>query len=869
MTIKFIKNRNNDVVDFDSNRIKNAILKAYWAVSEIDKKDLDKVLKWVFECLEDLQRKNEWSLLTVEQVQDCVEKTLIKFNKYEIAKAYILYREKQSEERKQKHDHELEMLEWHKLFVTKHDWEKEHFDMKKVKAVYDIISWEIEKDCPFSEISEKLKSYVIDWMKTEDITKLIVKAAIDLISVENTKWQFIAWRFAALDLYKKASRNRWMKLNEIYSPENYKKLFDEYIEKWLYYKDFYKYYSEEDILKAWEYIKKERDMEYNYTTILMLNKRYLLNPNKHVMELPQEMYMSVALFLAIPEKDEDRLDVALKIYEYCSSQKISLPTPTLMNARTNYQQLSSCFKLNLEDDLRSIYHNIENMAQISKYWGWIWTYLGHIRSRGWDVRWINWASGWVAPWIKVINDTAIAVNQLWSRNWAISVTLDMWHRDIYEFLDLQTETWDIRRKAFDVFPAVSIPDLFMKRVESNWDWTLFDPKEVYDKKWFRIEDYFNAEFEEKFIALENDPEMTLKKTVNAKELFKKFMKSVVETWMPYVFFRDTVNRYNPNSHAWNIYSTQLCTEICQNTSPAEFISETEENWEVTIKYKAWDTVVCNLASINCAKVYKEKDIAEVTPIAMKVLDNVITLNFYPVKEAEITAKKYRSVWLWFMWFAEHLACSKLRYDSKEAVAYTDKLFEKYAYHTLKASNKLAQERWSYDLFEWSEWSKWILIWKDEKYFEENSEIAGKWKKLIKDVKEKWMRFAYHLSPAPNTSTALVVGTTAWVLPIYKKYFVETNSIAPSVNVAPNLNKDNFWYYKEYVNMNMNDVIETLSVIYKWIDQSASFEWIINPMNVSPAEIYDYYMNTWKKWIKTVYYVRSMSMEVDNCVSCSG
>ena len=868
MTIKFIKNRNNDVIDFEPQKIKDAILKAYWAVSEIDKQDLEEVLVWVFDCIEGVARKTN-DVITVEKVQDCVEKTLIKFNKYEVAKAYIIYREKQSEERKEKHEQDLEALEEHKLFVTKHDWTKEPFDIQKVKAVYDIISWEIEKDCSFEEISKTLKTYFVDWIKTEDITKLIVKAAIDLISVENTKWQFIAWRFAVLDLYKKSSRNRWMKLKDVYSAENYKHLFDSYIAKWLYYKDFYKYYSDKDILKAWEFIKKERDLDYNYTTILMLNKRYLLNPNQHIMELPQEMYMSAALFLAIPEKDEDRMDVAMKIYEYCSSQKISLPTPTLMNARTNYQQLSSCFKLNLEDDLRSIYHNIENMAQISKFWWGIWAYLWHIRSRGWSVRWINWASGWVAPWIKVINDTAIAVNQLGSRNWAISVTLDMWHRDIYEFLDMQTETWDIRRKSFDLFPAVSIPDLFMKRVEENGNWTLFDPKEVYDKKWFRIENYFNEEFEEKFIKLESDPEMTLKKVVSAKDLFKHFLKSVVETWMPYVFFRDLVNKANPNKHSWNIYSTQLCTEICQNTSPAKFISETEEDWNISIKYKTWDTVVCNLASINCAKVYKEKDIEAVIPIAMKILDNVIDLNFYPIKEAEITAKKYRSVWLWFMGLAEHLACSHIRYDSPEAVIYTDKLFEKYAYHTLKSSNELSIERWAYELFEWSEWSKWILLWKDENYFKENSKMSGKWIKLIKNVKEKWMRFAYHLSPAPNTSTALVVWTTAWVLPVYKKYFVETNSIAPSVNVAPNLNKENFWFYKEYVNMNMNDVIDTIGSVYKWIDQSASFEWMINPMNVSPAEIYWYYFKAWKSWIKTVYYVRSMSMEVESCVSCSG
>lgn len=219
----------------------------------------------------------------------------------------------------------------------------------------------------------------------------------------------------------------------------------------------------------------------------------------------------------------------------------------------------------------------------------------------------------------------------------------MWHRDIYDFLDLQTETGDIRRKAFDVFPAVSIPDLFMKRVENNGEWTLFDPKEVKDVTGKVLQDCFGAEFEKFYVECENDPRLELKEKTNAKELFKKFLKSTVETGMPYVFYRDTVNELNPNKHAGNIYSTQLCTEICQNTSPSKYVDETLEDGMITIKYTPGDSVVCNLASINIAKVYDDKTIEKVTPIVMKILDNVIELNYYPMKESEITAKKYRSV----------------------------------------------------------------------------------------------------------------------------------------------------------------------------------------------------------------------------------
>lgn len=870
MKILAIKNRSWDIIDFDKNKIKNAILKACEAIWEKETNFIDEIIEnIVFDLQEKIWTKNDWELLNVEEIQDKVEENLMMFWRFDLAKAYIIYRNERKKDREKQKEKLEKKLASNSLKVVKSDWSKEYFDIKKIKKIYKKIASWLEKTCPFKEIENVLKWYIIDWIKSSDINKILIKASIDLISVENSDWQFIASRFMTIDLYKEATKNRNIILDDIYTWRSYKDLFDEYIKKWFYYKDFYKYYTKKDIIDAWEYIKKERDFEYNYTSVFMFKKRYLLNPNKIIKELPQEMYMSAALFLAIPEKKEDRLSVAKKIYDACSSQKLSLPTPTLLNARTNYHQLSSCFKLNIDDDLRAIYHWVENMAQISKFWGWIWVYLGNIRSKWAFIRWIKWASWWVNPWIKVINDTAIAVNQLWARMWSISVTLDIWHRDIYEFLDLQTETWDIRRKAYDVFPAVSIPDLFMKRLQNNEEFSLFDPKEIEDKTWLRLQDLYWEEFEKFYLELENRSDLELVEKVNTKELFKKYLKTVVETGMPYTFFRDTVNKANPNKHAWMVYSTQLCVEICQNTSTSKFIEEVIEDGKIIIKYDPGDTVVCNLASLNVAKVNTDKEINKIIPIAMRILDNVIDLNFYPIKEAELTAKKYRSVWLGFLGLAEHLACSKLNYDSEEARKYVDKLFEKYAYATLKASNEIAKERWTYEIYKWSDWSKWILLWKNEKWFKENSSMSKDWEKLIKDIKKHWVRFAYHLAPAPNTSTALVVGSTASILPIYKKYFVETNKFASTVNVAPKLTPENFWYYKEYVNMNMNDVIDMVSVIYKWIDQSISFEWMINPEKVSPAELYSYYIRTWKADIKTIYYVRSMSLEVKECVSCSG
>ena len=871
MTLNQIRRRDGELVPFDRSRIETAITLACDATGETEK---DFIIKMTDDVIADLilscTSGSETHTPSVEKIQDLVEKHLMKEGKYEIAKAYILYREKQNEKRDEKKEKLVEQFEQHSLKVTKANGAKELFDLKKIRAVFDRAAVGYEKECTFEALIEAFKKNIVDDIKTSDISKLLVKTCVDLVTVENIFWQNIAARILLGDIYKQAIKNRRLEQKDIYTPESYQKHFDDYIERGLYYKDFYQYYSEEDILEAGRHLSKETDLSYEYTTVVSFIKRYLLNPNKITRELPQEMYMSVALFLAIPEKQETRLKFALQIYKHCSEQRISLPTPTLLNARTNYHQLSSCFKININDDLRAIYHAIENMAQISKFGGGVGVYLGNIRSRGSSIRGVKGMSGGVNPWVKVINDTAVAVNQLGSRLGAISVTLDMWHLDIHDFLDLQTETGDIRAKAFDIFPAVSIPDLFMKRLKEDGDITLFDPHEIEEVYGKRLQDSFDTEFETFYLAAEKDERLGMKKSVKAKELFKKFLKSTVETGMPYVFFRDTVNRLNPNKHVGNIYSTQLCTEICQNTSDTKYIEETIEDGKIIIRYEPGDLVVCNLASINIATVFEEAVIADVFPVVMRVLDNVITLNYYPIKEAERTSKRYRSVGLGYLGLAEYLATHKLAYDSEAARTEVNRLFERYTYYTYRASIDIAKERGTYELYPGSEYSKGILLGRTSEWFEKNTPYAADWKTLFADMQKVGVRFGYHTAPAPNTSTAGVVGTTAALLPIYKKFFVETNLSAPTLRVAPKLSKENFWYYKEYINMNMNDVIDMMAVIYPWIDQSVSFEWMIDPSRVSPAQLYGYYVKAWEQGIKTVYYVRSLSAEVkDDCVSCSG
>lgn len=872
--IEHVIKRNGDKVIFSEQKIYTAISNACDAINEPDKSFINDLVSSIVKELQDSTIKdNSFSAedvsVSVETIQDLTEIELMKSWKYMVAREYIVYRDKKKAERIEKQAKILKKFENNTLKVTKKDWSKENFDLKKIQDTFNHATMWYEKDCAFEDFMEAFKKNIIDEIKTGDITKLMIKTCIDLITIENIYWENIAWRLLTFDLYKQANRNRWMDLNTLYTPDTFLALYKDYVSTWMYYSDFVKYYSEDDILKMGSYIKKvwkQRDLKYNYTTVQAFNKRYLNNKNKVIKELPQEMYMMVALFLAIPENPDNRLNFAKRVYDYCSTQKISLPTPTLQNARTQWTQLSSCFISSMDDDLRWIYHTIENMAQVSKFGGGLWCYLWHLRAKGASIRGYEWVSGGVIPWVKQINDEMIAVNQLWSRKGSCSPTLDIWHLDIYDFLELQTETGDIRWKSFDIFPAVSIPHLFMERM-TNWQgWTLFDPYEIEKVYWKKIQNTYGEEFNKFYLEIEWNNSLKMKKVIDPKDLFKQLLKTTVETWMPYVFFRDTVNELNPQKHAGMIHSSNLCNEINQNTSPSTFIEETSNNDITTISHKMWDMVVCNLANINLAAV-SEKEISDIMRVITRIVDNVITLNYYPVKEAEYTAKRYRSVGIWYMWLAEYLARHQLNFEDETARLEVDRLLQKYTIGLYTWSAELAQERGTYSLYKWSEFDKWIILWKNkEQWISENKD----WEGVFSLVEEFWLRFAYHTAIPPTTSTAGVVWTTAWVMPIYKKYFVETNLSWGGVKIAPKLDHTNFWYYKEYHTMDMNEVIKMIATIQKYIDQSISFEWMIDPARISPKDLYTYYVSSWKLWIKTVYYVRSLSSEIkDSCVSCAG
>ncbi|MFR4987538.1 MAG: ribonucleoside-diphosphate reductase subunit alpha, partial [Lachnospirales bacterium] len=484
---------------------------------------------------------------------------------------------------------------------------------------------------------------------------------------------------------------------------------------------------------------------------------------------------------------------------------------------------SSCFISTVGDNLWSIYDVNQKFAQVSKHGGALGIYMGKVRALNSDIRGNKNSSGGVIPWIRLYNDTAIAVDQLGKRQGSASITLDIWHKDIYDFLDLKTNNGDDRRKAHDIFPALSIPDLFMKRLEKRENWSLFDPYQVNKEMGYYLEDYFddydNEEFTKRYIECENNPNID-KIITPCLDIMKKILKSAVETGTPFIFFRDTVNKANPNKHKGIIYSSNLCHEIAQNTSESILIEEKQQDDIVTTKIKSGDMVTCNLNSVNLGRVSKE-ELKDCIPLQIRMLDNVITLNKLPVLDAKVTSDKYRAIGLGTSGYHHYLVNNKIVWESEEHLKEADVLFEEIAYNAIKASMELAKEKGSYESFEGSEWQT-------GEYFDKRNYNSKRWDQLKEDVKKYGIRNGYIMAVAPTGSTSNIANTTAGIDPIFKKFFVEEKKGMYVPKTAPNLNDDNFWLYKEAHYIKQDWSIKACSIRQRHIDQAQSFNLYITP-----------------------------------------
>lgn len=713
--------------------------------------------------------------------------------------------------------------------------------------------------CKLEQGYERLKR---ENMTEEDILQALTKAAVELTQETEPKWEYIGARF----LYMKFEKRLKTELAKRGIESFYEKI--QYLTKeGLYGSYILENYSEEEILEAESYMKPERNNLFNYSGLDLLLNRYVIQTHDHIkLETPQEMYMGIALHLAMKEM-KDKMKWVKKFYDMLSKQEVTMATPTLSNARKPYHQLSSCFIDVVPDSLEGIYRSIDNFAKVSKFGGGMGMYFGKVRATGSTIRGFEGAAGGVIRWIRLVNDTAVAVDQLGVRQGAAAVYLDVWHRDLPEFLQLRTNNGDDRMKAHDIFPAVCYPDLFWKMAKEDLEqkWYLMCPHEIFMVKGWRLEDCYGEEWEEKYRQCIED-ERIKKRSITIKEIVRMVLKSAAETGTPFTFNRDTVNRANPNGHKGMIYCSNLCTEIAQNMQETESISteiKTKDGETVVVTTtKPGDFVVCNLASLSLGhlSVEDKKYMKDIVGTAVRALDNVIDLNFYPVPYAQITNQKYRGIGLGVSGYHHLLAKKNILWESEEHLKFADELFEMINYFTVLASADLAEEKGTYQFFEGSDWHTGA-------YFEKRNYVSKEWKELEYKVSNTGMRNGYLLAAAPTSSTSILAGTTAGLDPVMKKFFMEEKKGSMLPRVAPDLSLDTYYYYRNAHNIDQSFSVKACGVRQRHIDQAQSLNLYITN-NYTLRQLFHLYVEAWEAGVKTIYYVRSKSLEVEECESCA-
>lgn len=781
----------------------------------------------------------------VERIQDEVERCLMEHGFYAEAKNYILYRWQRTERRKALND------------ITTGTGNPQMMDVLK----------EIQKDFTRNEYSltvlaEKFSSFCKPEMLSDERLSALIKAAVELTTQEAPDWEFIAARLLNFQLTEKQEKQA--KISGIHS--FYEKL--RYLtNEGLYGSYILDSYSQQEIEEAAEFICPERDKLFNYSGLDLLSKRYLIRTHLHEpMESVQEMYLGIALHLAMSET-HDRLQWVRKFYDLLSKLEVTMATPTLSNARKPYHQLSSCFIDTVPDSLEGIYRSIDNFAMVSKFGGGMGMYFGKVRAAGGNIRGFKGVAGGVIRWMKLVNDTAVAVDQLGMRQGAVAVYLDVWHKDLPEFLQLRTNNGDDRMKAHDIFPSVCYPDLFwqMAKEDLNKLWYLFCPNEIMTIKGYCLEDYYGEEWEKRYWDCVNDPRLS-RRTISIKDIVRLVLRSAVETGTPFTFNRDIVNRANPNAHQGIIYCSNLCTEIAQNMSAIESVStevKTEDGDTIVVKtVRPGDFVVCNLASLSLGHLplEDEESMKEKVATVVRALDNVIDLNFYPIPYAQITNHRYRSIGLGVSGYHHALAIRGIRWESEEHLNFMDKVFERINYAAIEASAELAKEKGKYAYFEGSDWQT-------GDYFTKRGYVSSAWKNLSEKVTNYGMRNAYLLAIAPTSSTSIIAGTTAGTDPVMKRFFLEEKKGAMLPRVAPALSDKTYWIYKGAYLIDQTWSIRAAGIRQLHLDQSQSLNLYITN-DYTMKQVLNLYILAWECGVKTVYYVRSKSLEVEECESCA-
>ena len=878
--------RNNKVTSFDSSKISVALTKAFLDVEGGTAAASTRVHETVENMCQQItraltRRMPGGGTVHIEDIQDQVELALMRAGEQKVARSYVIYREERSRERAEKSRQEKkisgEATSDKVTNVTHADGSVRQLDMNRLIAVVNEACQELDYIDGHLIIDEALRN-LFDGVSEADVNPALVMSARTLIEKE-PNYSYAAARLLLDNLRREALSFVEGKTTEATQKEmtaRYADYFKKYItsgtELELLDHEIAKY----DLERLGKALKAERDQQFTYLGLQTLYDRYFIHSNDIRFELPQAFFMRVAMGLAINELDRETR--AIEFYDLLSSFDFMSSTPTLFNSATLRPQLSSCYLSTIPDNLDGIFSAIKDDALLSKFAGGLGNDWTRVRAMGAHIKGTNGKSQGVVPFLKVANDTAVAVNQGGKRKGAMCAYLETWHLDIEEFLDLRKNTGDDRRRTHDMNSANWIPDLFMKRACEDAAWTLFSPDETPD-----LHELYGKEFETRYLeyeAMAERGEINIFKTVRAIELWRKMLSMLYETGHPWITFKDPSNLRSPQQHAGVVHSSNLCTEITLNTSDEEI-------------------AVCNLGSVNLAQHIDEdgldmEKLSKTITTAMRMLDNVIDYNYYSVPQARRSNLRHRPVGLGIMGFQDALYKTRTVYSSEEAIEFADRSMEAVSYFAIQASSVLAEERGAYSSFKGSLWSQGILpidslkILKDARdgFLDVDDSQSLDWKSLRKHVQKNGMRNSNCMAIAPTATISNICGVTQSIEPTYQNLFVKSNLSGEFTVVNPYLVHDlkdrDLWdevmvndlkyfdgsvqaidripddlkqLYSTAFEIDARWLVEAASRRQKWIDQGQS----LNLYMAEPdgKKLDNLYKLAWVRGLKTTYYLRSM------------
>ena len=855
--------RNGKVVSFEEEKIKVAIMKAFLAVEGGTAAGSSRIHEAVEQMTKDIvdvfeRRMPSGGTIHIEEIQDQVELQLMRNEHHKVARTYVLYREARKNERV--------------------DEEK---PVEVEGNIEEVINVAVEKACEGLEnvdatsLAQEIKGSTYEGISPKDLAESMLMTARTLVEKE-PNYSYVTARLLLNNLESEVSSflgfERKADRAAMYK-EALVKTIDKGIEVG--------FLSEElktfDLERLGSAIKEERDFQFTYLGLQTLYDRYFITFEETRYEMPQVFLMRVAMGLAIQEKDKN--DRAEEFYNLLSSFDYMSSTPTLFNSGTNRPQLSSCYLTTVPDDLSGIYGAIRDNALLSKWAGGLGNDWTNVRALGSRIKGTNGKSQGIVPFLKVSNDTAVAVNQGGKRKGAFCAYLECWHLDVEEFLDLRKNTGDDRRRTHDMNTANWVPDLFMKRLESDSNWTLFSPSDVPE-----LHDIYGSEFEKRYEEYEKmaaSGELKLYKTIKAKDLWRKMLSMLFETGHPWITFKDPCNIRSPQGHVGTVHSSNLCTEITLNTNEDEI-------------------AVCNLGSINLPQHIQDgkinvEQLKKSVKTAIRMLDNVVDINYYPVPQAENSNKKHRPIGLGMMGFQDALYKLGISYNSNEAVEFADRSMELISYFAIEASAELAKERGTYESYEGSLWDQGIFPidsiellaeQRGKDFIDQNTDSTLDWEALRAAVKDAGMRNSNVMAIAPTATIANITGVSQSIEPTYQNLYVKSNLSGEFTVVNPylieELKKESLWddvmlsdlkYYEgslsqinripEHIKEKFKTafeveprfIVESASRRQKWIDQAQSLNLYIG--NVDGKKLDVTYRMAWYKGLKTTYYLRAM------------